>query len=128
MNKVLAFADFVDARHAISLANGTVALELALRGLGIGPGDDVVGPGLGDRPSDAAFVGHAENDAGLALERSLAHGREALGAIPAESMAILSPATQPPCTRKIPCLEPQMDADEEGVELFIGSILSRFAK
>ncbi|ABK16492.1 DegT/DnrJ/EryC1/StrS aminotransferase [Syntrophobacter fumaroxidans MPOB] len=36
------FADFVGVRHAIALANGTVALEAALVGLGIGPGDDVV--------------------------------------------------------------------------------------
>lgn len=36
------FADFVGVDHAIALANGTVALEAALVGLGIGPGDDVV--------------------------------------------------------------------------------------
>jgi dTDP-4-amino-4,6-dideoxygalactose transaminase len=30
--------------HAVALANGTVALEIALRALGIGPGDDVVVP------------------------------------------------------------------------------------
>jgi dTDP-4-amino-4,6-dideoxygalactose transaminase len=31
------FASYVGRRHAIALANGTVALELALRVLGIGP-------------------------------------------------------------------------------------------
>jgi dTDP-4-amino-4,6-dideoxygalactose transaminase len=36
------YADWVGTRHAIALANGTVALELALRALGIGPGHDVV--------------------------------------------------------------------------------------
>ena len=36
------FADWVGVRHAVALANGTVALELALKGLGIGPGDEVV--------------------------------------------------------------------------------------
>ena len=36
------FADFADAEHAIALANGTLALDLALKGLGIGPGDEVV--------------------------------------------------------------------------------------
>ena len=36
------FAAFADCEHAIALANGTVALDLALRGLGIGPGDDVI--------------------------------------------------------------------------------------
>lgn len=36
------FADFAGTRHAIALANGTVALELALRALGVGPEDEVV--------------------------------------------------------------------------------------
>lgn len=36
------FAAFVGASHAIAVANCTVALELCLRALGIGPGDDVV--------------------------------------------------------------------------------------
>lgn len=36
------FAQFTDSRHAVALANGTVALDLALWALGIGPGDEVV--------------------------------------------------------------------------------------
>ena len=37
-----AFADQFSLSHALAVANGTVALELALRGLGIGPDDDVL--------------------------------------------------------------------------------------
>tara|TARA_R110000823_G_scaffold33643_1_gene93990 strand:- start:212 stop:1396 length:1185 start_codon:yes stop_codon:yes gene_type:complete len=36
------FARFAGSEYAIALANGTLALDLALRGLGIGPGDEVV--------------------------------------------------------------------------------------
>lgn len=36
------FCAYVGAGHAVALANGTVALEAALRCAGIGPGDDVV--------------------------------------------------------------------------------------
>lgn len=36
------FASWCGASHAIALANGTVALDLALKGLGVGPGDEVV--------------------------------------------------------------------------------------
>ena len=36
------FAVFADSEYAIALANGTVALDLALKALGIGAGDEVV--------------------------------------------------------------------------------------
>ena len=36
------FAEFTGCKHAIALSNGTVALELALRVLGVGPGDEVI--------------------------------------------------------------------------------------
>jgi dTDP-4-amino-4,6-dideoxygalactose transaminase len=38
------FAAFTKCKHAVAVANGTVALELALYALGIGPGDEVIVP------------------------------------------------------------------------------------
>jgi len=39
-----AFADFVGVDHCVGVANGTDALEIALRGLGVGIGDEVIVP------------------------------------------------------------------------------------
>ena len=36
------FAEFAGTNHAIAVANGTVALDLALKALGIGAGDEVI--------------------------------------------------------------------------------------
>ncbi|MGJ7442284.1 DegT/DnrJ/EryC1/StrS family aminotransferase [Aquipuribacter sp. MA13-6] len=38
------YARFVGARHCVGVANGTDALELAFRAVGVGPGDEVVLP------------------------------------------------------------------------------------
>lgn len=38
------YAQYAGVQHAITLANGTLALELALYALGVGPGDEVVVP------------------------------------------------------------------------------------
>jgi perosamine synthetase len=40
------FADYCGVRSALSCANGTVALHLALLALGVGPGDEVIVPTL----------------------------------------------------------------------------------
>jgi dTDP-4-amino-4,6-dideoxygalactose transaminase len=36
------FAQFAQTQYAVALANGTVALDLALKVLGVGAGDDVI--------------------------------------------------------------------------------------
>lgn len=38
------FAGWIGAKHAIGVANGTEAITIALRALGVGPGDEVVVP------------------------------------------------------------------------------------
>ncbi|WBY02089.1 DegT/DnrJ/EryC1/StrS aminotransferase family protein [Ramlibacter tataouinensis] len=38
------FAAWCGTRHAVALANGTLALDVALKALGVGPGDEVVVP------------------------------------------------------------------------------------
>ncbi|MCF8384022.1 MAG: DegT/DnrJ/EryC1/StrS family aminotransferase [Chlorobium sp.] len=40
------FAEILDVRHALALANCTVSLHLAMKILGIGPGDEVICPSL----------------------------------------------------------------------------------
>lgn len=40
------FARFTQRRHAIATCNGTAALHIALAGLGVGPGDEVIVPSL----------------------------------------------------------------------------------
>lgn len=50
------FATYVGAEHALAVANGTVALHLALVALGVGPGDEVIVPTLTFAASAAAVV------------------------------------------------------------------------
>ncbi|WP_083535918.1 DegT/DnrJ/EryC1/StrS family aminotransferase [Sphingobium sp. MI1205] len=50
------FADYCGMPHAISLANGTLALELAFRALGVGSGDEVIVPARSFFASTSAVV------------------------------------------------------------------------
>jgi L-glutamine:2-deoxy-scyllo-inosose/3-amino-2,3-dideoxy-scyllo-inosose aminotransferase len=50
------FAEFTGTSHALSAANGTVTLQLALEALGIGYGDEVILPGLTWQATAAVVV------------------------------------------------------------------------
>ena len=51
-----AFAEYHEAKHAIAVSNGTVALELALLACGIKPGDEVLVPAVTFIASASAIV------------------------------------------------------------------------
>lgn len=51
-----AFADFVGTTYALSIANGTVTLQLALEACGVGYGDEVIVPGLTWQATAAAAL------------------------------------------------------------------------
>jgi dTDP-3-amino-3,4,6-trideoxy-alpha-D-glucose transaminase len=52
------FADYLGVKHCVGVANGTDALTIALRALGVGPGDEVVMP---------SFTFYATAEAALAM-------------------------------------------------------------
>ncbi len=72
------FAQYVSARHAVAVTNGTAALHLACLAVGLGPGDEVIVPSLtfvataaavrytGAMPVFADIVG--EQDLNVSLE------------------------------------------------------------
>ncbi|HEY7195904.1 MAG TPA: DegT/DnrJ/EryC1/StrS family aminotransferase [Gaiellaceae bacterium] len=51
------FAEYVGARHAIALSSGTAAMHMALVGIGVGPGDEVIVPPI-TWPATANVVVH----------------------------------------------------------------------
>lgn len=77
------WAEYVGAAHSIGVCNGTVALQLALAALGVGPGDEVVVPALsfvatamavanqGARPVFADIDPHTFNITAEAVENVL---------------------------------------------------------
>ncbi len=51
-----AFAKFIQSKYALSVANGTVSLQLALEALDVGYGDEVIVPGLTWQATAAAVL------------------------------------------------------------------------
>ncbi|RPF71170.1 DegT/DnrJ/EryC1/StrS family aminotransferase [Aurantiacibacter spongiae] len=86
-----AFADYVGAPHAIALANGTLALELGLRALGIGPGDEVIVPARSFFASAAAVVAVGADPvfADIAADSQGMHAASARAMISSRTAAIL---------------------------------------
>lgn len=82
------FAALCGRRHAISLANGTLALELALYALDIGPGDEVVLPAR-------TFIASASCVVARRAQPVLADVSPVSGNLTAESIAaVLTPRTR----------------------------------
>ncbi len=87
------YAASVGRKHGIALANGTLALELALRVLGIGPGDDVVvtcrtfvasascAAMLGARPVFADVDADSQNTTAQTIEAALTPNTKAIIAV-----------------------------------------------
>lgn len=50
------FASFCGRQYAVAVASGTEALRLALRAMGVGPGDEVIVPAMTAVPTAAAVV------------------------------------------------------------------------
>jgi sugar O-acyltransferase (sialic acid O-acetyltransferase NeuD family) len=105
------FAEYAGTRHAIALANGTLALELALKVLGIGPGDDVVtsprtfiasassAVSVGARPIFADVDRESQNITAETIKRVLTPATKAIIAVhlagwPCEMDAIMSLARE----------------------------------
>ena len=87
------FAATCGCKHAVAVANGTVALELALRSVGIGLGDDVIVPSrtfvasascvvmCGARPVFADIDGESQNVTAATIEAALTPATRAIIAV-----------------------------------------------
>ena len=83
-----AFAEFCRTRHAVGVSSGTAALEIALRALGIGPGDEVIVPTY-------SFIATAEAVSTVGATPVIVDVEEETALITAEIVeAALSPRTR----------------------------------
>src|SRR5690625_5125913 len=83
------FAQFCQARYAVALANGTVALDLALWAFGIGEGDEVI-------VTSRTFLASASSIVNAGAVPGFADVDADSQNITAESMqAVVSPRTRP---------------------------------
>ena len=82
------YAAYVGTRYAVAVANGTFALELALRVLGVGPGDEVV-------TSSRTFIASASCAVAVGARPVVADVDRNSGNLTADSIrAVLTPATK----------------------------------
>jgi dTDP-4-amino-4,6-dideoxygalactose transaminase len=82
------YAEYTRRRHAVAVANGTLALELALRVLGVGPGDEVI-------TSPRTFIASASCAVAVGARPVFADVDRETQNITAESIrAALTPATK----------------------------------
>jgi len=87
------YANFCGVDYAVAVANGTVALELALRALGIGAGDEVIVPSrtfiasassvvnCGARPIFADIEKHSQNLSARTLLKAISSRTKAIIAV-----------------------------------------------
>ena len=76
-----------DSRYALAVTSGTAALEVALAGLGIGPGDEVIVPALN-------FISSPEAVLRLGAVPVFAEVDEGFGLDPAEIARLVTPRTR----------------------------------
>jgi dTDP-4-amino-4,6-dideoxygalactose transaminase len=82
------YATYTNRKHAVAVANGSLALELALRVLNIGPGDEVI-------TSPRTFIASASCAVAVGARPVFAEVDRASQNITAESIrAVLTPATK----------------------------------
>jgi dTDP-4-amino-4,6-dideoxygalactose transaminase len=82
------YAEHVGRQHAVAVANGSLALELALRVLGVGPGDEII-------TSPRTFIASASSAVAVGARPVFADVDRTSQNITAESIrAVLTPATK----------------------------------